>query len=91
MRSGGAEGPATAEGVDEVLLCDPVEGGSRTSGGARWAAGTSLDGGKKAGTYWGSYIKSLLDSRAFAGHPSAIACLRVMGVSCTIEHLPWPS
>ena len=54
MRSGGAEGPATAEGVDEVLLCDPVEGGSRTSGGARWAAGTSRDGGKKAGTYLGS-------------------------------------
>ena len=54
MRSGGAEGPATAEGVDEVLLCDPVEGGSRTSGGARWAAGTSRDGGRKAGTYLGS-------------------------------------
>ena len=91
MRSGGAEGPATAEGVDDVLLCDPVEGGSRTSGGARWVAVSSREGGRKAGTYWGSYIKSLSDGCSFAGRPSAIARLRVMGVSCTIEHLPWPS
>ena len=90
MRSGGAEGPATAEDVDEVLLCDPVEGGSRMSGGARSAAGSSREGGRKAGTYWGSYIKSLSDGCAFAGRPSEIACLRDMGVSCTIEHLPWP-
>ena len=54
MGSGGAEGPAMAEDVDDVLLCDPVEGGSRMSGGARWAAGSSLEGGKNEGTYLGS-------------------------------------
>ena len=53
MRSGGAEGPATAEDFDEVLLCDPVKGGSRMSGGACWAAGSSLEGGRKEGTYRG--------------------------------------
>ena len=90
MRSGGAEGPATAGDVDKVLLWELVEGGSRTSGGARWAAGSSLEGGRKEGTYTGSYIKSLSDTCAFAGRPSEIACLRDMGVSCTIEHLPWP-
>ena len=74
--------------VDKVLLCNPVEGGSCTSGGVRWGAGSSLEGGRKEGTYTGSYIKSWFDPCSFAGRPSAMACLRDMGQTSVIEHLP---